>query len=147
VHKIRLRYPYIKFATSENGIHVRQEVKYWGERGGCPTPGCRGVGHIKGEKFSSHHTASACPYAPQNVESTNLLPDRLKVGLGITVRYQIVCSGYEIWCLFLTPGSQTHIFESLVTNFWVKSTTGIVLCELAKKIFLYLFKNIIISIL
>ncbi len=68
----------------ENGLNSGerfnfQEVKYWGERGGCPTPGCRGVGHIKGEKFSSHHTASACPYAPQNVESTNLLPDRLKV--------------------------------------------------------------------
>jgi hypothetical protein len=31
----------------------------------------------------------------------------------------------------LDPGSQTHIFDSLMTNFWVKST--IILSVLAKK--------------
>ena len=24
-------------------------------QGGCPTPGCTGVGHIKGAKYSAHH--------------------------------------------------------------------------------------------
>ena len=28
------------------------QVKYWGSRGGCPTPGCRGLGHIRGAKYS-----------------------------------------------------------------------------------------------
>ena len=32
-----------------------QEIKHWGERGGCETPGCRGIGHIKGAKYTSHH--------------------------------------------------------------------------------------------
>jgi hypothetical protein len=40
------------------------------------------------------------------------------------------------------PGSQAHIFKSLVTIFWVKSTK--ILGELAKKNFIYLFKNKII---
>ncbi len=40
------------------------------------------------------------------------------------------------------PGSQTHIFESLVTTFWVKSS--IILLNLAQNIFLEQFKNKII---
>ncbi len=40
------------------------------------------------------------------------------------------------------PGSQTHIFESLVTNFWVK--ISIILWKLAQIIFLQHFKNKII---
>ncbi|MGH0145327.1 UNVERIFIED_CONTAM: hypothetical protein FKN15_052217 [Acipenser sinensis] len=26
------------------------------EQGGCPTPGCKGVGHIKGARYSGHHS-------------------------------------------------------------------------------------------
>ena len=55
-----------------------EEVKYWAERGGCPTPGCRGVGHIKGAKYSSHHSALACPYAKKNIDGEETLPDRLQ---------------------------------------------------------------------
>jgi hypothetical protein len=41
------------------------------------------------------------------------------------------------------PGSQTNIFDSLMTNFRIKST--IIFSALAKKKFLYLFKNKIID--
>ncbi len=40
--------------------------------------------------------------------------------------------------LTLDPGSQTHIFDSLMTNFWVKSI--IILIVLAKKFFLPVLK-------
>ncbi len=40
------------------------------------------------------------------------------------------------------PGSQTHIFESLVTNFWVKSS--LILWKLAQIVFLQHFENEII---
>ncbi len=42
------------------------------------------------------------------------------------------------------PGSQTHICDSLMTTFGVKST--IILSVLATKKFLYLFKNIMIFV-
>jgi hypothetical protein len=51
--------------------------------------------------------------------------------------------GYGIgFFRILHLGSQTHIFDSSMTNFWVKS--AIILSVLAKKNSLYLFKNIII---
>ena len=34
------------------GWLVFNQVKYWASRGGCPTPGCRGLGHIRGAKYS-----------------------------------------------------------------------------------------------
>ncbi|GFT02680.1 lethal(3)malignant brain tumor-like protein 3 [Nephila pilipes] len=33
----------------------------------CPTPGCLGQGHIKGPKFTSHHSAFGCPYSQPNL--------------------------------------------------------------------------------
>lgn len=45
--------------------------------GNCPTPGCSGIGHIKGPKFASHHSAFGCPYSSLNMEKEPQLPDRL----------------------------------------------------------------------
>ncbi len=44
-------------------------------------------------------------------------------GLG-GVQCENQCCGSEIPCLFdpLDPGSQTHIYERVVKNFWVKSS-------------------------
>ncbi len=60
--------------------------------------------------------------------------------------YQCCESGSGIRCLFYPwirdPGSLSHIFESLVTNFWVKRS--IILYKLAQIFFLYPFKNKII---
>ncbi|KRT81389.1 Sterile alpha motif containing protein [Oryctes borbonicus] len=43
----------------------------------CPTVGCRGQGHIKGPKFSTHSTQKHCPYADENIDQEHGLPDRL----------------------------------------------------------------------
>ncbi|XP_066529581.1 lethal(3)malignant brain tumor-like protein 4 isoform X2 [Hoplias malabaricus] len=44
---------------------------------GCPTPGCNGVGHIKGPRYGTHYTAVSCPYSEMNFNKEGLLPDRL----------------------------------------------------------------------
>ncbi|KAJ8277565.1 hypothetical protein GJAV_G00076700 [Gymnothorax javanicus] len=43
----------------------------------CPTPGCRGVGHIKGAKYTGHHSAFGCPYSEMNMKKEVTLADRL----------------------------------------------------------------------
>ena len=57
-----------------------EEVRYWAERAGCATPGCRGVGHVKGARYTSHHTISTCPYARQNLDVQDNIPDRIQPG-------------------------------------------------------------------
>ena len=44
----------------------------------CPTPGCHGVGNVKGPRYLSHNSLEACPYSPQNIGSESLIPDRLQ---------------------------------------------------------------------
>ncbi|KAK3091272.1 hypothetical protein FSP39_018509 [Pinctada imbricata] len=44
---------------------------------GCPTPGCKGIGHIKGAKYTGHHSAFGCPYSPLNMNRESTLQDRL----------------------------------------------------------------------
>ncbi|MEQ2209654.1 hypothetical protein XENOCAPTIV_002120, partial [Xenoophorus captivus] len=46
-------------------------------KGVCPTAGCRGVGHIKGAKYTGHHSAFGCPYSDINMRKEVVLPDRL----------------------------------------------------------------------
>ncbi|XP_062847313.1 lethal(3)malignant brain tumor-like protein 4 isoform X2 [Trichomycterus rosablanca] len=45
--------------------------------GVCPTLGCRGVGHIRGAKYTGHHSAFGCPYSEINMKKEVVLPDRL----------------------------------------------------------------------
>ncbi|KAF5897870.1 lethal(3)malignant brain tumor-like protein 3 isoform X1, partial [Clarias magur] len=47
------------------------------EQGGCPTLGCCGVGHVKGARYSGHHSAMGCPYSEINMKRDSVLPDRL----------------------------------------------------------------------
>ncbi|XP_025976152.2 lethal(3)malignant brain tumor-like protein 3 isoform X7 [Dromaius novaehollandiae] len=47
------------------------------EHGGCPTAGCKGVGHIKRARHIGHHSAVSCPYSEINLNKESLLPDRL----------------------------------------------------------------------
>ncbi|XP_069126496.1 lethal(3)malignant brain tumor-like protein 3 isoform X2 [Argopecten irradians] len=47
------------------------------EKGGCPTPGCKGIGHIKGAKYTGHHSAFGCPYSSSNINKETTLQDRL----------------------------------------------------------------------
>ncbi|XP_030638762.1 lethal(3)malignant brain tumor-like protein 3 [Chanos chanos] len=54
-----------------------QEVFESSEQTGCPTPGCKGVGHIKGARYSGHHSAVGCPYSDININRGSVLPDRL----------------------------------------------------------------------
>ncbi|XP_052002940.1 lethal(3)malignant brain tumor-like protein 3 [Xyrauchen texanus] len=44
---------------------------------GCPTPGCNGVGHIRGPRYGTHYTAVSCPYSDLNLNKDGLVPDRL----------------------------------------------------------------------
>ena len=53
-------------------------MRYWEERAACATPGCRGLGHVKGARYTSHHSVSACPYSKQNLDNEDNLPDRLQ---------------------------------------------------------------------
>ncbi|CAB3976721.1 lethal(3)malignant brain tumor 3 isoform X1 [Paramuricea clavata] len=43
----------------------------------CPTPGCRGIGHVKGAKYTTHHSQFGCPYSLQNLSKESCLVDRL----------------------------------------------------------------------
>lgn len=45
----------------------------------CPTVGCRGVGHIRGAKYTTHTTAADCPYSDENLEAEFVLADRLTI--------------------------------------------------------------------
>ncbi|NXC48480.1 LMBL3 protein, partial [Penelope pileata] len=47
------------------------------EHGGCPTAGCKGIGHIKRARHIGHHSAVSCPYSEMNLNKESLLPDRL----------------------------------------------------------------------
>jgi len=39
-----------------------QDMFETSEQGGCPTAGCKGVGHIKGARYSGHHRCvCVCP--------------------------------------------------------------------------------------
>jgi hypothetical protein len=49
--------------------------------------------------------------------------------------------------VFPDPGSETHIFDSIMTNFWVKSTGTAILSVLAKKICLPVQKLKLFTIL
>ncbi|XP_049586788.1 lethal(3)malignant brain tumor-like protein 4 isoform X1 [Syngnathus scovelli] len=44
---------------------------------GCPTPGCNGVGHVKGPRYGTHYTQVSCPYSEMNLNKESLLLDRL----------------------------------------------------------------------
>jgi hypothetical protein len=55
-----------------------EEVHYWASRGGCPTPGCRGLGHVRGARYSGHQSLAACPYSPRHLEGEDRVPDRLQ---------------------------------------------------------------------
>ncbi|XP_061569044.1 lethal(3)malignant brain tumor-like protein 4 isoform X2 [Cololabis saira] len=54
-------------------------------QGLCPTAGCRGVGHIKGAKYTGHHSAFGCPYSDINMRKEVLLPDRLEGERSVTL--------------------------------------------------------------
>lgn len=43
----------------------------------CGIPGCRGEGHVKGSRYTTHITPQNCPYAPENLLKDSHLPDRL----------------------------------------------------------------------
>uniref|UniRef100_A0A2K6EKN3 L3MBTL histone methyl-lysine binding protein 4 n=1 Tax=Propithecus coquereli TaxID=379532 RepID=A0A2K6EKN3_PROCO len=44
----------------------------------CPTPGCRGIGHIRGPRYSGHHSAFGCPYSDMNLKKEATLLDLLR---------------------------------------------------------------------
>lgn len=53
------------------------DLKSSNQTSGCPTPGCTGVGHVKGASHQTHHSVFGCPYNVNNL-SKEFVPDRLK---------------------------------------------------------------------
>ncbi|EOA95030.1 Lethal(3)malignant brain tumor-like 3 protein, partial [Anas platyrhynchos] len=43
----------------------------------CPTPGCHGIGHVRGPRYGTHYTLVGCPYSDVNLSRENSLQDRL----------------------------------------------------------------------
>ncbi|KAJ6663789.1 hypothetical protein lerEdw1_009868 [Lerista edwardsae] len=44
---------------------------------GCPTPGCQGMGHVRGPRYGTHYTLVGCPYSEINRNRESSLQDRL----------------------------------------------------------------------
>nr|XP_025043599.1 lethal(3)malignant brain tumor-like protein 3 isoform X2 [Pelodiscus sinensis] len=44
---------------------------------GCPTPGCQGIGHVRGYRYGTHYTLVGCPYSEANLNRESSLHDRL----------------------------------------------------------------------
>ncbi|GFO41475.1 lethal(3)malignant brain tumor-like protein 3, partial [Plakobranchus ocellatus] len=67
-------------------------LKQQSDSGGCPTLGCSGVGHIKGARYTGHHSAFGCPYSETNMSKETTLTDRLgssrsEEGGGVLIRH------------------------------------------------------------
>uniref|UniRef100_A0A3P8YX90 SAM domain-containing protein n=1 Tax=Esox lucius TaxID=8010 RepID=A0A3P8YX90_ESOLU len=64
---------------TKTGHPLQPPISEWLKpyQSGCPTPGCKGVGHIKGSRYSGHHSAVGCPYSDINMNKDSVLPDRL----------------------------------------------------------------------
>ncbi|KAM3830106.1 lethal(3)malignant brain tumor-like protein 4 [Vipera latastei] len=43
----------------------------------CPTPGCQGLGHVRGPRYGTHYTLIGCPYSETSRTKEGLLQDRL----------------------------------------------------------------------
>ncbi|KAK7079506.1 Present in Scm, l(3)mbt, and vertebrate SCML2, partial [Halocaridina rubra] len=59
-----------------------EEIAEYVELGiSCGTSGCKGLGHVRGPIYTSHHTAYGCPYAIQNInkDPESFIPDRLHI--------------------------------------------------------------------
>ncbi|XP_034964903.1 lethal(3)malignant brain tumor-like protein 3 isoform X2 [Zootoca vivipara] len=55
------------------------------EQGGCPTAGCKGVGHIKRARHTGHHSALSCPYSEINLSKEHILSDRLSGEMPLSI--------------------------------------------------------------
>ncbi|XP_048355918.1 lethal(3)malignant brain tumor-like protein 3 isoform X2 [Sphaerodactylus townsendi] len=44
---------------------------------GCPTPGCQGLGHVRGPRYGTHYTLVSCPYSEINRNRESSIQDRL----------------------------------------------------------------------
>ncbi|XP_036024953.1 lethal(3)malignant brain tumor-like protein 3 isoform X3 [Onychomys torridus] len=47
------------------------------ETGGCPTLGCKGVGHFKKSRYLGNQSGAYCPYSEINLNKERIFPDRL----------------------------------------------------------------------
>ncbi|XP_072355313.1 lethal(3)malignant brain tumor-like protein 3 [Scyliorhinus torazame] len=73
------------------------------EQGGCPTPGCKGIGHIKGVKHSGHHSALGCPYSQINLNRENVLQDRVSAEVPVSTPGVLKNKRVEIDGVEITP--------------------------------------------
>lgn len=63
-----------------------KEIKRLEAKTECKTPGCGGLGHIKGHLHPTHSCLNDCPYSPRNIRSAeSAIPDRLQTSSARTV--------------------------------------------------------------
>lgn len=98
------------------------------KEGGCPTPGCNGVGHIKGSKYIGHHRwdDSSVMAFLSNFKRTPTLPHSTLYCLLLLyfLFYPRVCgeNGVNIcdraaaWEMFTNDGLDMHVLSILQQN-------------------------------
>lgn len=98
------------------------------KEGGCPTPGCNGVGHIKGSKYIGHHRwdDSSVMAFLSNFKGTPTLPHSTLYCLLLLyfLFYPRVCgeNGVNIcdraaaWEMFTNDGLDMHVLSILQQN-------------------------------
>uniref|UniRef100_A0A8C2IS37 L3MBTL histone methyl-lysine binding protein 3 n=1 Tax=Cyprinus carpio TaxID=7962 RepID=A0A8C2IS37_CYPCA len=105
-----------------------QDMFETSEQSGCPTPGCTGVGHIKGARYSGHHSAVGCPYSDINLNKDSVLPDRLSgempgSGVGRPRRAEPDTEISADRCTFTPPTYNSCRPKTRTHNPWIASLT------------------------
>ena len=55
LHSYFNAYLYMKYSNKYLFVPAPADLVNSPGQGGCPTPGCNGIGHIKGAKYTGHH--------------------------------------------------------------------------------------------
>uniref|UniRef100_A0A8C3JAP9 SAM domain-containing protein n=1 Tax=Calidris pygmaea TaxID=425635 RepID=A0A8C3JAP9_9CHAR len=80
----------------------------------CPTPGCHGIGHVRGPRYGTHYTyVFGCPYSDVNLNRENSLQDRLSGERPAPSNSLQKChpsSCFCCTCSYLKPGSDLSSF-------------------------------------
>jgi hypothetical protein len=66
------------------------------------------------------NSGNACYHSVQNLLSSHLLSNNVKVRIYKTIILLVVLYGCEIWCLTVREEHKLRVFENGVENIWTK---------------------------